>query len=147
MMRRKVRQVAVISAVAAIAMLSGGAFAGTSAETVKHYVQAYNDRDVEKMLASVATDIRWMSVAEDAVSVETSNRIELRAAMSAYFLSTSNTRSELRSIVESGPFVHTVEEAFWSTADGVKSQCSMAIYELAEQKIRNVWYFAAYPCP
>lgn len=147
MMRRKTRQIAVISAVAAIAMLSGDALAGPSTETVKLYVQAYNDRDVERMLVGVATDIRWMSVAGDEVSVETSNRIELRAAMSAYFNSTSNTRSELRSILESGPFVHTVEEAFWSTADGEKSQCSMAIYELAEQRIRNVWYFAAYPCP
>lgn len=123
------------------------AFADENAELVKGFIEAFNQHDVDAMLESSAADLRWMSVSGDQVAIQTSTHTELREAMSGYFESTPGARAEIRSISGSGPFVHTVEEAFWSSGGVEKSQCSTAVYELAEQKIRNVWYFPEYPCP
>lgn len=131
----------------AILLVVETATAAPPLEVVEQYVDAFNERNVEAMIDLTAADVRWMSVSGDQITVETSNRIALRAAMSTYFNSPTAARSELRSVTQSGPFVHTVEEAFWTAGDVEKSQCSMAMYELVEGKIQNVWYFAAFECP
>ena len=123
------------------------AHAGENAERVGGFVAAFNQQDIDAMLELAATDLRWMSVSGDQVAVETSTHAELRTAMESYFETTPGARADIRSISESGPFVHTVEQAFWLLQGAEKSQCSMAVYELADHRIQNVWYFPGYPCP
>lgn len=122
------------------------AFAGENTERVEQFLSAFNQQDVDAMLEFSAPDMRWMSVSGDRVSVETSTHAELRAAMAGYFESTPGTRSEIQSISESGPFVHTLEKAFWISDGAERSQCSMAVYELLDGRIQNVWYFPAHQC-
>ena len=117
------------------------------ADVVERYVAAYNDQDVERMLEHASTDIRWMSVSESDVHIEANGVEELRSAMVAFFGAGTGIRSRLLSVSESGLFVHTVEAAIWSSENGIRSQCSMAVYEMSGRKIQNVWYFPAYPCP
>jgi len=122
-------------------------FAGENADTVERFIAAFNQHNVDVMLELSAVDMRWMSVSGEQISIETSTHAELREAMGSYFESTPSARAEVRSISESGSFVSTLEEAFWSSGGAEKSRCSMAVYELFEQKIQNVWYFPAHQCP
>ena len=122
-------------------------FAGENAETVERFIAAFNQHNVDAMLELSAVAVRWMSVSGEQISMETSTHAELREAMGGYFESTPGARAEVRSISESGSFVSTLEEAFWSSGGAEKSRCSMAVYELVEQKIQHVWYFPAHRCP
>lgn len=128
-------------------VLSTNVVAGRNAENVERFVEAFNQQDIDAMLNLAAEDVRWMSVAGDQLSIETSTRLQLREAMAGYFAGAPGVRAEIRSITESGSFVHTVEKAFWNSNGTEKSQCSMAVYEFVEVKVRNVWYFPAYECP
>jgi len=122
------------------------AFAGDNGELVQRFVSAFNQHDVDAMLELSAPDMRWMSVAGDRISIETSTHDELRTAMTGYFENTPGARAEIRSMSESGPFVHTLEEAFWQSSGAERSQCSMAVYERLDGKLQNVWYFPAHRC-
>lgn len=133
--------------VLAVALNSQVVLASGNAEAVEKFVEAFNRHDVDAMLELATEGLRWMSLADERLSLETLGRVELREAMASYFSSTPSARAVIRSISESGPFVHTVEEALWRSHGAEKSQCSMAVYELSEGKVRNVWYFPAYECP
>ena len=98
------------------------------------------------MLEACAEDIVWMSVGADEIAVEASGAGALREGMTAYFESLPSARSVLRSAVQSGPFVSTVEEARWEAGGETRSQCSAAVYEVRDGKIRNVWYFPSHEC-
>ena len=121
-------------------------YAQSNLSVVEQYIAAFNAHDVEAMLAFSAPDLKWMSVAGQDISTETSSQTELHAAMTSYFASTPDAKSSVRSIRQSGPFVYAVEEAFWTSGGIERSQCSVAVYELQDEKIQNVWYFREHRC-
>jgi hypothetical protein len=129
-----------------VALYAQSVMAGGNAEAVENFVEAFNRHDVDAMHDVATEDIRWMSLADEQLSVETSNQAQLREAMADYFVNVPSARAEILSITEIGPFVHTVEEAFWGSDGAEKSQCSMAVYELSGGRVRNVWYFPAHEC-
>ena len=130
-----------------IAVFAQGVLASGNKETVENFVEAFNRHDIDAMLELTTDDLRWISVTNEQLSIEASNQGELREAMASYFATTPSARAEIRSITESGPFVHTVEEALWSSHGVEKNQCSMAVYEILEGNVHNVWYFPAHECP
>jgi hypothetical protein len=113
---------------------------------VRSFVAAYNAHDVPAMMAFCADDIRWLSVTGDKMNIETESAKLLAEAMQRYFKLFPSSQSEQRSLAVSGPFVSTVEEARWETKNGMRKQCSIGVYELANGKIKNVWYFPAHAC-
>lgn len=113
---------------------------------VEAFVDTYNRHDVDGMLGFVAPDVRWMSVTSDSLSTEVAGREQLGKAMRDYFAGLPSTRSEVRTISRSGPFVHTVEQAFWKSGNTEKSQCSVAMYEVTDGLVQNVWYFDGHAC-
>lgn len=113
---------------------------------VIHPLAAFNAHDVDRMLDACADDIMWMMVGADEIAVEARGAEALREGMAGYFESVPSASSVLRSAVESGPFVVTVEEARWQSGGERKSQCSAAVYEVREGKIHNVWYFPSHEC-
>ena len=115
-------------------------------ETVRAFVDAFNRQDTGAMISFVTADTRWMFVSDDKLVIETSSRDQLEAMMQQYLSGPSQTRSELVSIAESGPFVHTVEAAYWIDEGVERSQCSVAVYQFDAAKISNVWYFDAHEC-
>ena len=117
-----------------------------SKAAVTELLAAFNAHDVDLMLGACAEDIVWMMVGADKISVEASGAEALREGMAAYFESVPSASSVLRSAVESGPFVITVEEARWESDGETKSQCSAAVYEVKEGKVQNVWYFPSHKC-
>lgn len=124
-----------------------GDLAGGLTGKVRQFVEAFNQKDVDAMLFIAAEDMSWMSISNQKLELETASRAKLRESMLAYFKSTPSARSEIRSIHESGPFVYSLEQAFWAVKGKEKSQCSMAVYEFSDDKIRNVWYFPSHECP
>ncbi len=55
----------------------------------------------------------------------------------------SGAGSEIEAALLSGSFVAVRERAFWQGKDGEKSQFSLAVYEVRNEKIVRVWYFPA----
>lgn len=112
---------------------------------VKQYIAFYNAADIEGMQHMMADNIRWMSVANDKVSVETENKQQLTQAMSQYFQS-AGTQSEMLQSHTVGNFVSGIEKASWQSDGKLRSQCSPVIYEFNADKIKNVWYFNSVQC-
>lgn len=121
-------------------------FASSNPDIIKKFIAAYNQKDLGTMLSMTAPAMKWLSVTGHQISIETSNQQELKSAMQGYFDSMPDARSEVRNLHHSGPFVYALEEAFWTVEGTEKSQCSMAIYELADEKIKHVWYFPSHEC-
>ncbi|MBV35625.1 MAG: hypothetical protein CMP47_09245 [Rickettsiales bacterium] len=115
-------------------------------QVVKSFVTAYNQQDLESMLELTTSDVSWMSVESKKLSIITAGKEQLSKAMQGFFANSNHGRSEILSIQGSGDFVHTVEKAIWSSEGKEKSRCSVAIYELKELKILNVWYYPAHQC-
>jgi hypothetical protein len=116
---------------------------GDGVKLVRELLSAYNDHNVESMLSTLAADVRWMSVDGGTLYIEAAGQNAIAAAMREFFERRPATRSVLRSVDSAGPFVKAI-----GTTDGVEhSQCATSVYELQDQKIKNVWYFAAFDCP
>lgn len=113
--------------------------------TVEAFVRAYNRRDFAAMEAALAPDAKWYSVEGAKVSVDGDGRDAIVEWTRAYLGKTCTTcRSTLLSVGVSGRFVTTVERASWTNKAGAcVSQTGPAVYELADGRIRAVWYFAA----
>lgn len=145
MNRRKPTKMLLISSALLLCMLQP-ATAMEETETVKRFVDAFNQKNVEAMLNLSAENMTWMSLSGQALSIETSSQEELKTGMLGYFESIPSARSKIRELNQSGSFVYALEEAFWSVDGAEKSQCSMAVYEFVDSKIQHVWYFPAHKC-
>lgn len=118
----------------------------TGEAVVRAYVEAYNAHDVDRMLSFMVDGIRWMSVAGEAITIESSGKGAVGSSMSGYFDGLPSARSELRRVISVGNYVSTIEESMWESDGEERSQCALATYELSGSKIVNVWYHAAQPC-
>lgn len=123
------------------------ALAADGTATVKQFVNAFNQRQIDTMLELAAPNMQWMSVSGHTISTETSDHDQLKKAMQSYFASVPSAQSTLLQLNQSGQFVYALEKASWLVKEQKKSQCSMAVYELANDKIQHVWYFASHQCP
>ncbi len=118
----------------------------TNIERTMQFVAAYNEQDVQAMIAMVTEDVRWMSVAGASINIEASGRSVLEAGMENYFLQKNPSPSRMRSLVSSGNYVLGVEEVTRRAGDDRPGQCSAVIYEFQDTLIRDVWYFPAHAC-
>ena len=136
----------VLAGLAATSLFSPLYAGQAESETVSAFLDAYNEHDSNKMLQFAASDVRWMSIADNKITVESEGKKALAAYMDGYFESMPSTRSEPRDIQSVGNFVSMIEEAQWQRDDKAQSRCAMAVYEIKEGLIRNVWYFKGQPC-
>lgn len=113
------------------------------ARIVEAFVQAFNVRDVDGMLALVTDDVEWLSMDGASVSVETSGKAALAESMQNYFASCPSCRSEVAIGAQTTARVAAVETATWSTATGTRAQRSLSVYEFAGDLIRRVSYYPA----
>lgn len=116
-------------------------------EVVRQFVGAYNDRRYDAFEAALAPDAKWYSVEGGRLGIDGDGAAALGRWVRNYLEKTCRTcRSELVSVSVSGRFVATVERASWTGRDGAcVAQSSPAIYEVADGRIRAVWYFPASP--
>jgi hypothetical protein len=116
-----------------------------SEDVVRQLYTAFNAHEATALVAHVSDDVRWMSVAGDAVVVETSGREALRASMSRYFRSTPTVRSRIAALMPAGEFVTVHERVTWMQGPTEKTQSAVAVYRIRNAQIVSVWYFDVMP--
>jgi hypothetical protein len=116
-----------------------------SEAVVRQLYTAFNAHDAAALVARVSDDVRWMTVAGDAVVVETSGREALRASMTRYFRSTPTVRSRIAALMPAGEFVTVHERVTWMRDSTEKTQSAVAVYRIRNAQIVSVWYFDVLP--
>jgi len=112
-------------------------------QQVRAFVEAFNARDIDLMIAMADENIQWLMVDGAKVSVETEGKAALRESMVRYFRSCSSCKSSLEWIQRAGSRVTAMERASWTGKSGAKSQKSLSVYEFRGDKILRVYYFPA----
>ena len=116
----------------------------SQSEIVAAYVDAYNARDIDAMLALMHDEVQWLSVEAESVSVFANGKADLAAQMREYIASTMVTTSEIDAGFVDGRFVAVREIARWNGQDGEpQEQSALAIYEIENGLVRRVWYYPA----
>ena len=111
---------------------------------VRAFVDAFNQRHIDGMLALAADGIQWLSVDGPKVSMETEGKDALRASMTKYFQQCPSCKSDLVWLKTAGSRVTALERANWTNRAGVAvSQTSLSVYELKDGRIVRVYYFPA----
>ena len=110
---------------------------------VRAFVDAFNARDIDGMLALADENVQWLSVDGVKISVETEGKAALRESMSRYFRSCPTCKSSLEWLQRTGSRVAAMERASWSGKSGAKSQSGLSVYEFRGDKILRVYYFSA----
>lgn len=110
-------------------------------ERLKAYNGAFNRHDVDAMMSMVSQDIEWLSVEGTTMQVEAQGAAAMRKSMNEYFSVIENPQSSLSGFVVDGPFVAVQETASWGLESERKSQSSLAVYEIENDKVRRVWYY------
>jgi len=128
-----------------VAADDGEASAATETLAVSAYVDAYNARDLEAMIALMHDDVQWLSVEGDTVSVFANGKSNLTEQMRSYISSPIATTSEIDGeATVDGRFVAVREIARWTGQDGaLRSQSALAVYEFEDGLIRRVYYYPA----
>ena len=110
---------------------------------VRAFIEAFNARDIDLMLALADENVQWLSVDGAKISVETEGKAALRESMVRYFRSCPTCKSSLEWIQRAGSRVTAMERASWSGKNGAKSQSGLSVYEFRGNKILRVYYFTA----
>lgn len=110
---------------------------------VRAFVEAFNARDIDGMLALADENIQWLSVDGVKISVETEGKAALRESMVRYFRSCPTCKSSPAWLQRTGIRVAAMERASWSGNSGAKSQSGLSVYEFRRDKILRVYYFPA----
>jgi len=112
-------------------------------QQVRAFVEAFNARDIDLMIAMADENVQWLIVDGAKISVETEGKAALRESMARYFRSCPSCKSSLEWIQRAGSRVTAMERASWTGKSGAKSQKSLSVYEFRGDKILRVYYFPA----
>jgi hypothetical protein len=115
---------------------------------VRDYVAAFNAKDLDAMMGTVARDLVWMSVSGESLTDVGRGVEAFRRTIAGYFRAVPSARSELLTIDATGPWVTTHERTRWdaSPAD-VGGQTSLVVYEVRDGVIRRAWFYPSLPLP
>ena len=116
---------------------------GWRATLVRQLVAAFNAHDPQAMGALTADGIQWLSIAGSSLATEAEGRAALIEGMTSYFADFPTVRSEIEELAVMGDYVVVRERVTWNSATGRRSQASMAVWEIADDKIVRVWYYPA----
>ncbi len=128
----------------ALAMTLQAPAAEAAERQVRAFVDAFNTRNIDGMLALASDAVQWLSVDGAKVGVETEGKDALRASMTKYFQQCPSCKSDLVWLKTAGSRVTALERANWTNRAGVAvSQTSLSVYELKDGRIQRVYYFPA----
>ena len=111
---------------------------------VELFIDAYNQHDIDKMLAKTSEEVKWFYNINDELSIETDGKKALRKAMIEHFKQQSHARSKIKQSLTLGDTVAVIEEAF--SDDGERSQCALSIYQIKQNLIHSITYYSATVC-
>jgi hypothetical protein len=110
---------------------------------VREFVEAFNAREIEKMLELADEGIQWLSIDGVKISVETEGKKALRDSMEKYFRDCPTCKSSLEWVQIAGSRVTAKEKASWMSKNGPREQSGLSVYELRNGKVLRVYYFPA----
>ena len=121
---------------------------------VESYVEAFNARNIEKMLSMVTDDVHWMSIIKVKTAVETSSKQALGAVLKDYFVQVPSVKSQWIKANTFGNWAFGVEQVSWQSSQSTSgqkevqtiTQCSLSVYQFEGQLIKRVWYFPSESC-
>lgn len=116
------------------------------AAVVRAYVDAFNAKDLDAMIAKVAPDLVWMQLSGDSLEVGGRSADAFRQLLAGYVREVPAARSELQELHALGPWVTAHDQTRWNidpaSGDG---QSSIAVYEVRSERIQRIWYYPAEP--
>lgn len=118
--------------------------AATPTKQVELFIDAYNKHDVEKMLERTSEEVKWLNNINDKLLLETDGKDALRKAMVTHFNRQTHARSQMKQSLTLGDTVAVIEKAF--SNDGERSQCALSIYQMKQNLIHSITYYAANSC-
>ena len=111
---------------------------------VLRFVEAFNRRNIDGMLAVAADNIQWLTVDGAKVTLETQGKDALRSSMAKYFQQCPTCKSDLPWLKTAGSRVTAHERASWTNRAGTAvSQSGLSVYEFKDGRIFRVYYFPA----
>ena len=109
---------------------------------VTDQVDAFNKRDVARLVDNVSDDFKWFYLTPDSLLIEVSGREEFRASMESYFESTPPVASVISAHAIDGNRMSFQETVSYKSADGTPvSSSAMGIYQVDNDEITRAWYF------
>lgn len=107
--------------------------AATPTKQVELFIDAHNKHDIEKMLERTSEEVKWLYNINDKL-----------LAMVTHFNQQTHARSQIKQSLTLGDTVAVIEEAF--SNDGERSQCALSIYQMKQNLIYSITYYAANSC-
>ena len=113
--------------------------------TLDAFVEAFNAHDAARMASLVTDQFQLFYVSKDGkVKLATTGPAALKAEMTQYFQGLPTVRSTIDQRNEVGDYISFRETATWTAKDGgLRTQSSLAVYQLNNGKIHRVWYYPA----
>src|ERR1700752_1076095 len=96
---------------------------------VRSFNAAFNAQDATAMAALVTSDVQWLAVRGQTVTIETRSKEELLRSMLAYFKTCPPCRSRLAQVIVARTRVSVLEVATWTTSAGKKETQGFVVYE------------------
>jgi len=112
---------------------------------VKAFIKAFNDHDSEAMTRFCHDDIRWGYVDGVSVSIAGNNVQELKQQMTDYFTQYGDVESVAEKISVNNDVVSVLERVSWGKVEERKTQSSLSVYQLRDNRIQSVVYFPTQP--
>lgn len=110
-------------------------------DVVLGLMNSFNAHDPDAMKLFWADDVTWYEIADGQSSVITSSAAQLYTELVSYFEAYPDVKSKLDSISVNGNFVMGIETPVWEQEGESKSQSSIVVYELEDQKVKRFWYY------
>jgi len=105
-------------------------------------VDAFNQQDIQRLVANVSDDMKYYYLTADELIVETSGKVAFETAMTNYFNSGIKPFSTIESSVIDGSRISFKEVVNHKNKNGeTVSSSAMGIYQYHEGKIVRAWYF------
>lgn len=115
--------------------------AGDAVGVVTNLMAAFNDHDPDLMREYWHSDVTWIEIAGDNASTVTTSAAQLHTELITYFESFPSVSSSLESISVNGNYVSAVERPVWEEGGDRKSQASIVVYEIIDNKVKRFWYY------
>ena len=138
-------QILSIILVSLVSLACQSAAAQQHTDVIDKFVTAFNAHDAAKMASMVSEEFQLFSMNEEGqADLATSGPAALESEMTQYFAGLPSVRSTIDGRNEVGNYVSFRETASWKAKDGQeKSQSSLAVYQVKDNKIHRVWYYPA----
>ncbi len=115
--------------------------AGDAVAVVSNLMAAFNAHDPDQMREYWHSDVTWIEVSGDNVSTVTTSAAQLHTELIAYFESFPSVSSSLENISVNGNYVSAIERPVWEEGGERKSQASIVVYEIVDDKVKRFWYY------